>query len=81
MIKILFIHFFYLIDHDTELSNCSDGDIRLVGGTNPLEGRVEVCINKAWGTICDVGFSTEDATVICNLLGVPYRSKSACVKC
>lgn len=60
---------------DTEFSNCTDGDIRLEGGGNPLEGRVEVCINRAWGTICDNGFSDEDATVVCNLLKFPYQSK------
>ena len=38
-------------------------------------GRVEVCINRAWGTICDNGFGTEDAVVICNQLDVPYASK------
>ena len=48
--------------------------MRLVGGSNPLEGRVEVCINRAWGTVCDNGFSSEDATVICNQLGLPYES-------
>ena len=40
-------------------------------GSNPLEGRVEVCYNKAWGTICDTSFSTSDATVVCRQLG--YR--------
>ncbi|ORU90494.1 MAG: hypothetical protein A6F71_05880 [Cycloclasticus sp. symbiont of Poecilosclerida sp. M] len=48
--------------------------MRLVGGSNPLEGRVEVCINRAWGTICDNGFSSEDATVICNQLNIPFLS-------
>ena len=56
-------------------SGCGDGEIRLVGGSNPLEGRVEVCINRAWGTVCDDGFSSEDATVICNQLGEPYESE------
>ena len=64
----------YFTDADTEYSNCEDGDVRLVGGSNPLEGRVEVCINRAWGTLCDNGFSSEDATVICNQLDVPFLS-------
>ena len=59
---------------DTPSSDCSDGNIRLVGGTNVLEGRVEVCINRAWGTICDNGFNNKDATVICNQLHVPFTS-------
>ena len=65
----------YVDSDTTEYSNCSDGDVRLVGGSNPLEGRVEVCINRAWGTICDNGFSDRDATVVCNQLQYPYISK------
>ena len=33
-------------------SNCSDGDIRLVGGSTDNEGLVEICVNNMWGTIC-----------------------------
>ena len=53
---------------------CTDFDIRLVNGStvDPLEGRVEVCINNAWGTVCDTGFSVNDAEVICNQLGHPF---------
>ena len=32
-------------------SDCEDGEIRLVGGSTVLEGRVEVCINNAWGGV------------------------------
>ncbi len=46
-------------------SNCTDGELRLVDGTNPLEGRVEICINNAWGTVCDNVFTGDDADVVC----------------
>lgn len=43
--------------------------VRLVGGTSSLEGRVEVYYNSRWGTICDDDFGTNDAKVICYMLG------------
>ena len=50
--------------------NCTNGDLRLVGGANSAEGRVEICINNAWGTICDDGFTREEAVVVCRQLGL-----------
>lgn len=55
------------------VANCSDGDLRLVGGFAEYEGRVEVCLNGAWGTICAGGYHNSwdehDARVVCRQLG------------
>ena len=57
-------------DISTPFGDCTDFDVRLVNGNNSLEGRVEVCLNNAWGTICTDDASVEDAEVICRQLGL-----------
>ena len=46
-----------------------DGDIRLSDGRTDLEGRVEICLDNEWGTVCDDGWEEEDASVVCRQLG------------
>ena len=48
---------------------CSDWDLRLANGANEMQGRLEVCFNEAWGTVCDDFWGTEDAQVVCYQLG------------
>ena len=57
------------VDISTEKSSCNDGDVRLVGRNTDYEGRVEVCINNAWGTVCHNSFDYRDANVVCGQLG------------
>ena len=49
---------------------CTLGDLRLAGGQSVNEGRVEICINGVWGTVCgDRYWSSDDVRFVCRLMG------------
>ena len=61
------------------LGTCQDSDIRLQGNNNPLIGRVEICINGTWGTICPhYHWTNKDASVVCRQLGYSGNGMIIC---
>ena len=61
---------------------CSDGDVRLMNGSVSTSdsGRVEVCLDNAYGAVCNTHWDELDAIVVCRQLGLPASSKSAVVE-
>ncbi|KAG8537389.1 hypothetical protein GDO81_024607, partial [Engystomops pustulosus] len=49
---------------------CSDfTDLRLVGGANRCEGRLEIYYNGSWGSVCDKEMTPHTVSVLCGQLG------------
>ena len=48
---------------------CKDGDLRLMDGNTTREGRVEICYDNVYGTVCDDQWGPLDAAVACRQLG------------
>ena len=65
-----FVYYILNLVYSSTYSNCTDGQVRLFGGSTDYEGTVEICINHAWGTIYDKnGWGYEEAQTVCNTLG------------
>jgi hypothetical protein len=46
-----------------------EGDMRLVDGVSMYQGRIEVCKNGEWGTVCRNNWNNQEAMVVCRQLG------------
>ncbi|KAL3870551.1 hypothetical protein ACJMK2_038604 [Sinanodonta woodiana] len=57
---------------DCQANNIPNIKIRLAGGPNNEQGRVEIQYNGQWGTVCDDHWSASDAAVACRMLGLPF---------
>ena len=55
-------------------SGCIDESVRLQGPVS-TEGRVEVCLDNRWGSVCETGWDDTDAAVVCTELALPSTGK------
>ena len=46
-----------------------------MNGTTPYEGRVEICYDGVWGSVCDSSWNDQDAAIVCLQLGFQGTSK------
>ena len=60
----------------TSQPECSSGDLRLVGGERKSDGRVEICVEGLWGTVCDSGWDQREALVVCRQIRFGVRGKN-----
>ena len=55
--------------------SCTNGDVRLAGSSITGVGRVEVCYNNHFGTVCEDGWGQQEASVVCSQLGFDHEGK------
>lgn len=59
----------------TWLDVCQHGEVRLQDGTEPRNGRVEVCMDGKWGSVCSDIWDDRNTKVVCRQLGYYNKGK------
>ena len=63
--KIIYLNFHYPIGI---AGNCTSGEVQLVDGKSKYEGRLEVCYEGSWTSLCSSGVNSHVAAVVCRQL-------------
>ena len=50
---------------------CTNGTVRINGGSTSNSGVVEVCVNSTWGAVCANNWNIWEASIVCRELGYP----------
>ena len=51
-----------------ERTSCEEGDVSLRDGTDPSNGRVEICQHRTWGAVCSDEWDDNAVRVVCGQL-------------
>ncbi len=59
---------------------CQEGSVQLADGLEgrKYEGRLEICINNHWGTVCDDSYNVQEANIVCRELGFTNGKSCMC---
>ena len=55
---------------------CDDGNVRLMNGSTSSEGRVEICYNGRYETVCDDFWDEIEARIVCKQLNFTVTTTS-----
>ena len=59
----------YIVAVAVKVAEVTDLSVKLVGGSRPHEGRVEINYQGMHGTVCDDSWDDKDAKVVCRMIG------------
>ena len=76
--KSVKVNYYKACPNDMFISVCNDGDVRLVDGNSAFNGRLEICFDNVWGTVCGRPWSDTEAAVVCRQLGYDTNCKCWC---
>ena len=69
-ISCMYMYLCVYVYYSAKDPTCQNGEVRLLGGVSSEQGRVEVCYNGVWGTMCgEDRWTHTEAAVICHQLG------------